>query len=89
VHDTYVPLVDDIHVASIARARSKVIVSPQTPTICYYTARKYPELQTNELYEISGTDNVFLDNEPGVLITNSLCTVWQQTDSNINCKHYK
>lgn len=53
VHDTYVPLVDDVHVASVVRVNVKVYISPQAAHICYVQVRKHPIFPTDELYMIT------------------------------------
>ena len=77
VHDTYIPLIDDMHVASIARTRHKVEISPQSTHICQVTVRKHPGFSYEREYEVSPIETNTLVNEPGLLIPNSICKLAQ------------
>ena len=70
VHETYIPLVDDIHVASIARIKVKVKIPPQTAHICQCQVRNHPSILTEKDYEVSPYENASLQTEPGLLMTN-------------------
>lgn len=48
VHNVYIPLEDDIHIASIIRTRTKIKLPPQTVHICYCQVRKV--LKMNQGY---------------------------------------
>ena len=62
----YIPLIDDIHVASIARTRHKVEIFPQSANICQVTVREHPGFPNEKEYEISPIETNTLVNEPGV-----------------------
>ena len=72
VHGTYIPLVDDIHVASIIRSNAKVKLLPQTAHVCYCRVRKHPQFQVGDDYEITPLESGYLGNEPGLLLANSV-----------------
>ena len=72
VHETYIPFIDDIHVASIARTRHKVKISPQSAHICQVTVRKHPGFPYKKEYEVSPIETNTLVNEPGLLIPNPI-----------------
>ena len=77
VHETYIPLIDDMHVASIARTRLNVKISPQSAHICQVTVRKHPGFPYGKEYEVSPIETNTLGNEPGLLIPNSICKLVQ------------
>ena len=70
IHQTYVPLQEDIHISSIVRVHSKTKVKPQTAVICKCKVRNSPDLPMSEVYEISPPDVGFLGYEPGLMVTN-------------------
>ena len=72
VHEIYIPLVDDIHVASIARIKVKVKITPQTAHICQCQVRNHPSILTEKDYEVSPYENASLQSEPGLLMTNTV-----------------
>jgi hypothetical protein len=72
VKNTYIPLENDMHIGSLARTRSKVKIPPQTSHICYCKLRKHPNYPEHELYEVISLKSGYLENEPGLLLTNSV-----------------
>jgi hypothetical protein len=72
VNGKYTPLQEDIHISSVVRLQNKVKLPPQTSVICKCKVRDHPELQTDQLYQLTAIDNGFLGFEPGVLVTNSI-----------------
>ena len=72
VHQTYVPLQEDIHISSIVRAHTKTKVKAQTAVICKCKVRNSPDLPTSETYQITPTNVGFLGHEPGLMVTNSV-----------------
>ena len=75
VQETYILLVDDIHIAylySIARLKTKVKLSPQTAHICQCKVRKHTTFLPERDYEVPPFKNRSLGNEPGLLKTNSV-----------------
>ena len=72
VHETYIPLVDDKHIASVARVKAKIKLPPQTAHICQCQVRKHPEFATGINYEISPFEDGPLGKEPGLLMTNCI-----------------
>jgi len=72
VNGTYVPLVDDIHIASVARLKHKTKIPPQSAHICQCQVRKHPELPTDRDYEITPVESGSLSNEPGLLMMDSV-----------------
>ena len=72
VHETFIPLVDDIHIASIARVKTKVKIPPQTAHICQCKVRNHPAFVTENDYEVTPFESRSLGSEPGLLITNTV-----------------
>ncbi|MCG8078877.1 MAG: DDE-type integrase/transposase/recombinase [Candidatus Thiodiazotropha taylori] len=73
VHQTYIPLQEDIHVSSVVRAHNKTKIKPQTAVICRCKVRDSPDLPVNKQYEISPIEIGFLSYEPGLMVSNSVC----------------
>ena len=72
VYGTYIPLVDDIHVASVIRSRSKVKLPPQTAHVTYCKLRNHPQFHVGEDYEITHVESGYLGDESGLLVANSV-----------------
>ena len=73
VHNTYMPLQEDIHIASCLRLSNKTLFKPQTAYVCWTKARKFHKCYTNfNLYEISAVYTGFIGSQSGVVIGNSV-----------------
>ena len=72
VDQTYIPLVDDVHIASVARLKNKVTIPPQTAHICQCQVRRHSELPTEQEYAITPFELGQIGNEPGFLMMNSI-----------------
>ena len=75
LHQTYIPLQEDIHVTSIVLLRSKTKIKPQTAVLCSCKIRPYcvnPNLPVDRRYQISLRECGFLSHEPGLMVTNSV-----------------
>ena len=72
VDQTYIPLVDDVHIASVARLKNKVTIPPQTAHICQCQVRRHSELPTEQEYAITPFELGQIGNEPGLLMMNSI-----------------
>ena len=70
VDQTYIPLVDDVHIASVARLKNKVTVPPEPAHICKCQVRRYSELPTEQ--EITPFELGQIGNEPDLLMMNSI-----------------
>lgn len=68
---TYVPMVEDIHIASILRACKKTILRPQTSTFCYARHKNHANFE-NKTVEVSAIDKYFINDEPGLMIGSSV-----------------
>ncbi|MES9879659.1 MAG: reverse transcriptase family protein, partial [Sedimenticola sp.] len=72
LNKTYIPMVEDIHVASVVRATRKTKIKAQSAHICTCKVRRNPNLTENQVYEISPIDNGYLSHEPGLMIPNTI-----------------
>ena len=72
VGKTYAPLEEDIHIASIVRLTSRIVVTPQTSKICWTRARNNVAFPTSKIYQISPLDRGHIASEPGLMVTNSV-----------------
>ena len=72
VDQTYIPLVDDVHIASVARLKNKVTIPPQTAHICQCQVRRHSELLTEQEYAITPFELGHIGKEPGLLMMNSI-----------------
>lgn len=72
LHQTYIPLQEDIHVTSIVRLRSKTKIKPQTAVLCNCKVRNNPNLPVDRTYQITPIECGFLSHEPGLMVTNSI-----------------
>lgn len=66
---TYIPIVEDIHIASILRACTckKTILRPQTSTDCYARHNNHANFE-NKAVEVTAIDKSFINDEPGLMI---------------------
>ena len=68
---TYVPIVEDIHIASLLRASRKVIVKPQSSTICLAKHKDHSNFY-DKTVEVCALDQSFMNNEPGLMIGSAI-----------------
>ena len=72
VGKTYVPLEEDIHIASIVRLGSTAVLKPQITNICSGNIKNISELNETKLYEISSIENGYIGTEPGLMVANTV-----------------
>ena len=72
VKDTYVPLVEVCHIASIVRIKSKVVLKPHTAYICKGMVKNNPHVPESSTYQVSAIEQSFINNEPGLQVSNSV-----------------
>ena len=72
IGDTFAPLEEDIHISCLVRTRSKVILKPQTATVCSGKVKDTCEFPHSKLYSVSAIDTNFTNSEPGLMVSNSL-----------------
>ena len=70
--ETYAPLEEDIHIASVVRLTSTVILKPQTSKICYAKARHNIAFPAFGIYQVSALKEGHIASEPGLMVSNSV-----------------
>ena len=72
INGSYVPLQEDIHVASVVRLAMDSVLKPQTVNICPARLKNNPSFKPSEQIEIEAVDSGFISTEPGLMVGNSL-----------------
>ena len=72
VNNTFVPLIEDIHIASIIRSQCTVTLKPNTSYIIKGKIKSNPQIPTSKLYQELSADKGFISEEPGLTITDGL-----------------
>ena len=72
VGNTYVPLEEDIHIASIVRLAAKAVIKPQTAHVSQGKLKQNVGLNNEQLFQIASIENGYISNEPGLMIANSV-----------------
>ncbi|CAG2230048.1 unnamed protein product [Mytilus edulis] len=75
INKTYVPLVEDIHIASIVRLAQTTVFKPQTSNICYVKGNKNYTFSTSTSFEISPITNGHLSYQLGLMVANSVANI--------------
>lgn len=73
----YVPLEDDLAVASVVRLCKKVVLKPQTSYKLPGKVKLHPLFKENQEYMIGSIDKGFIYQEPFLHVSNSLVTLGQ------------
>ena len=71
----YVPLEEDIHIASIVRLHRKTIIKPQTANVCLATIKNNSELNQHKIFQISQIDTGYISSEPGLTLSNAVIKI--------------
>ena len=71
----YVPLEEDIHIASIVRVKTKTIIKPQTANVCLATIKNNSELNQHKIFQISQIDTGYISSEPGLMLSNAVIKI--------------
>ena len=72
VNNTFVPLIEDIHIASIVRSQASVTLKPNTSYIIKGKIKSNPQIPTSRLYQVLSADKGFISEEPGLSISDGL-----------------
>ncbi|CAG2228077.1 unnamed protein product [Mytilus edulis] len=75
INKTYVPLVEDIHIASIVRLAQTTVFKPQTSNICYVKGNKNYTFSSSKSFEISPITKGHLSYQPGLMVANSVANI--------------
>ncbi len=74
VGDTYVPFENDAHISSLVRLTKKVVLRPQTTTLCNGRAKcKGPT--RDSLVELAAVERGYVASEPGLHVVDAVATV--------------
>ncbi|CAG2220461.1 unnamed protein product [Mytilus edulis] len=68
----YVPLEEDINVASIVRLTVNAVLKPQTINVCPVGLKNNPSFGSTKLLEISPVASGYVSTEPGLMISNTV-----------------
>ena len=71
----YVNLEEDIHVESTVRMKKTSLIKRQTAIICKRKVRENPELLVGQTHEVSQIDKIFIVNQLGLQIINTVSTL--------------
>ena len=66
----YIPLEEDIHIATVVRIASTVTLKPQTANVCTGHLRHKSEGFDSGSYEMSSIESGYVGTEPGLMIAN-------------------
>lgn len=72
VNNTFVPLVEDIHIASIVRLKSTLILKPHSAYICRGKVKNNPQISKSGTYQVSSIEQGFVNNELGLETSNAV-----------------
>ena len=72
IGNTYVPLLEDLHISSNLRLTADIDLKPQTSTIVHAKARNRPNFPVSEIYQVKATEKGIIGQEPGLLVANSV-----------------
>ncbi|MET0107142.1 MAG: retropepsin-like aspartic protease [Sedimenticola sp.] len=72
VGSSTVPLEEDIHIASLVRTKTTVILKPQTATVCLGKIKNSPNFHSSQIYSVTAAETKFISNEPGLMVSNSV-----------------
>ena len=67
---TYIPLEEDIHIATVVRIAPTVTLRPQTANVCTGHLRHKSEAFESGIFEMSSIENGYVGTEPGLMIAN-------------------
>ncbi|CAG2190359.1 unnamed protein product [Mytilus edulis] len=71
----YVPLENDIHIASIVRVAKRTLLKPQSVNICIGKIKKHSCFLNSELLQVSAVDSGYINSEAGLLVSNSVTKI--------------
>ena len=74
IGSTYIQLISDAHIASVARVKAKrLVLLPNSNTICNVKVKHHSPFDSNSLGEIFPTETKFLDENPELIVIGSIC----------------
>ena len=72
VNNTYVPLIEDIHIASIVRLKSLLVLKSHNVYICKGRVKNNPQISKQGIYQVSSIEHSFINNDLGLEMTSAL-----------------
>lgn len=72
INNTYIPFVEDIHIASIVRVTANITIKPQTSYLCKGKIKRNPQLPSSGLYQVTASDKGYIGDQPGLMVANSV-----------------
>ena len=72
IRDIYVPLEENLKIATIARLRSNIILKPQTANTCFAFVKEDPRIDKEKIYQITQIESCYVNTEPGLMLSNSV-----------------
>ena len=68
-----------IHIASPVPLGSKTVLKPQSATVCTGRIKDSGEIPSGELYAVSAMEKVFMGNQAGLMVSNSIAKMPQKS----------
>ena len=72
VNNTYVPLIEDIHITSIVRLKFILVLKPHTAYICKGRVKNNPQISKQGIYQVSSIEQSFINYDPGLEMTSAV-----------------
>ncbi|VDI78111.1 Hypothetical predicted protein, partial [Mytilus galloprovincialis] len=72
IQKNYVPLEEDINVASVVRLTVNAVLKPQSINVCPVGLKNNPSFGSTKLLEISPVASGYVSTEPGLMISNTV-----------------
>ncbi len=75
INGVYVPLEEDIHIASLIRLKHKIILKPQTANVCSGKLQRNICGNTAAMCEVSNVERGYINSEPGLMVGTSIAKI--------------
>ena len=72
---TYVPLEEDIHIATLVRLNSDLILKPQTSYLCKGKVKGGMPFERSGIYQVTAVKSGFIHAEPGINVLDSISKI--------------
>ena len=78
VGKSHIKLEEDLHISSIARLITETLIKPQSGKDCLCRVKGNDQVLHSKLHHIIAAENTTLNQEPGLIIVNSIVKVTKQ-----------
>ena len=78
VEKSYIKLEEDLCISSIARLTTETIIKPQPGKVCLCRVKGNEQVLNSKLYQVIAAENSTLNQEPGLIVVNSIVKVTKQ-----------